>query len=105
MPHPLAQLAQYSSAAPIYRPMCGHPDARRSVIDGSLLTTCVEARGVDGATHLPICCQEAKLFEQAPPPLEPAEMLTGLLADMAQCDMPRKESWSDRLGAWVLSKI
>jgi hypothetical protein len=49
--------------------MCGHPDAKRSVVDGSLEVGCVEARGEGamGATNKSVCWPDAKLFEQAEP--------------------------------------
>lgn len=70
MPNPLLnlQLACNGQTAH-YVPMCGHPDAKRSLVDGSLQTTCVEAR--ESGTDKMICCNEAKLFEQAPPKEEP----------------------------------
>jgi hypothetical protein len=51
-------------------PMCGHPESRRSVVNGELLTTCVTARGVCepmGATNESICGIEATLFMERPP--------------------------------------
>lgn len=54
-------------------PMCGHPDARRSVVNGDLEVTCKVARGA--TTILNSCrdviCSEAKLFEERPPREEP----------------------------------
>lgn len=72
LPHPLASLAQYGAQTPIYIAMCSHPDAKRSVVDGTLQTTCESAR-----TRSTIyrdssgICADANLFEQAPPPEPP----------------------------------
>jgi hypothetical protein len=72
MPHPLAQLAQYGHTAPVYQPMCGRPDAERSVVDGSLKTTCESARRTITIYQTSNgICVDAKLFEQAPPPAPP----------------------------------
>lgn len=63
----------YAHDTPYYHmPMCGHPEARRSVVNGEFLTSCVNARGAsdigDGTTFETICGKGAELFE-APPPL------------------------------------
>ncbi|MBB5509579.1 hypothetical protein [Paraburkholderia atlantica] len=66
LPHPLQML--YGQG--YVQAMCGHPEAKRSVVDGSLEVSCVMARGdgAMGATSLSVCGRDAKLFEQAPPP-------------------------------------
>lgn len=68
MPNPMARLQQAGTGIPIYAmPMCGHPDARRGVVAGELLTSCVTARGACdllGATDQSICWPDAKLFEE-----------------------------------------
>jgi hypothetical protein len=46
--------------------MCGHPNASRSVVDGSLKTPCEIARGATGGLD-PICGMDAALFEQREP--------------------------------------
>jgi hypothetical protein len=66
MPNPFANAylgypAAYSVA------MCRHPDAERSVVDGSLRTACVVARCGLGVPDQPICGPDAKLFEQREP--------------------------------------
>ena len=50
-------------------PMCGHPDAPRSLVDGGLQKSCHMARGMD------LCCPrtepcgpDANLFEARDPP-------------------------------------
>jgi hypothetical protein len=77
--------------------MCGHPDARRSVVDGSLETTCVNARGVNGATHLSICGPDAKLFEYAPPPEPKTEPMPYQI--FKTWEPP--PSWWERLQRWL----
>lgn len=51
-------------------PMCAHPDTKRSMVSGELVTPCISARGgcYGGATNDSICWPDAKLFEQKPPP-------------------------------------
>ena len=66
-PHSLAQL--YGQATyPI--PMCGHPEARRSLVNGDLLDTCAGAR--EDADYMklaePGCGRDARRFEERPPP-------------------------------------
>jgi hypothetical protein len=46
--------------------MCGHPNASRSVVDGSLKTPCEIARGATGGPD-PICGMDAALFERREP--------------------------------------
>lgn len=63
---------QYPRDTPYYHmPMCGHPEARRSVVNGDFLTSCVNARGVsdigDGKTFETICGKGAELFEKYEP--------------------------------------
>jgi hypothetical protein len=68
--HPLSQM----TGAPYYaHPMCSHPLAERSVVDGTLQTACIIARGAGQATDRSVCWPDAKLFEEAPPPEPPPE--------------------------------
>lgn len=70
-PHPLQQAL---GAPPYVTPMCGHPEAERSVVDGKLKTPCEWARGESGPGDKSVCWPHAKLFEQAPPKPEPEPM-------------------------------
>lgn len=58
----------YAGCRAYYVPMCGHPDAPRSLVDGALQKSCHMARGEDlrnPATEP--CGPDAKLFEKRPP--------------------------------------
>jgi hypothetical protein len=72
MTNSLLKLQLQAHGFPCYtQAMCGHPKARRSVVNGDLLTSCVNARGVsdigDGTTWETICGKGAELFEQREP--------------------------------------
>jgi hypothetical protein len=56
--------------------MCGHPNAARSVVDGSLKTPCEIARGATGGPD-PICGMDAALFEQREPDPEITRIVVG----------------------------
>lgn len=64
-PHPLAAL--YGTTTYLV-PMCGHPDARRSLVNGDLLDTCAGAR--EEANYMPLaepgCGRDATRFEERP---------------------------------------
>jgi hypothetical protein len=83
---------------PNYRdPMCAHPNAKLSVVDGSLQTPCVKARGEDGATDKSVCWPDAKLFEQAPQPEPQPEMQPYVIAET----VVEKSAW-ERIKHWFI---
>jgi hypothetical protein len=75
MPNPLANA--YAGYPAYVMPMCGHPDAERSVVDGSLVIGCIAARSQGGPKS--ICGPDAKLFEQREPEKDHSEHVPGAI--------------------------
>lgn len=92
MPHPLATLSQYNGQPQIFHPMCAHPDAKRSVVDGSLQVSCFDARGEGsiGASNRSVCWPDAKLFEQREHAPEPEPLQSYSIVEV---EMQTKKSF------------
>lgn len=93
-PNPLAAMYGHTTYA---IPMCGHPNARRSLVNGDLLDSCAGAR--DDAGHMklaePGCGREGARFEERPPQIVGA-VVKMTREEMAKMYPPRK-SWIARL--------
>ena len=102
-PNPLANCIGHPG--PFYRiPMCGHPDARRSLVNGDLQVECVIARSDaeifafnDPRRCDMICGSDGKLFkERAPAPLpEPIRIVTK--NDLGEMLQKRRKGWIARI--------
>jgi hypothetical protein len=81
MPNPLANA--YAGYPAYVVPMCGHPSAPRSPVDGRALATCSNARGegliLRAETEKLDCGPDAKLFEQPEPEKITRDMVPGAI--------------------------
>lgn len=78
-------------------PMCGHPDARRSLVEGELLDACAGAR--EDADYMkladPGCGREGSRFEERPP------QIVGAVRSMTREELgemyPPRKGWIARI--------
>lgn len=86
-------------------PMCGHPDARRSLVDGALLDSCADAREDADYVRLaePGCGREGARFEAKPPAQEAIPACVGGMRKVTREELEKefpRIAPSKGWGAW-----